>query len=171
MSIEIVKNSTGLFFRYLGDLGPRVTVRIQFLAASLIWLTGASILLVRGIAYVHDRHWHAWALGAGLVIGVLKSRTVLDRTAKKAAARILDRGTAGFFGFLSVKSWLFIAVMMSAGMILRRIVVHPGAIGAGVMGAIYIGIGSALLIADRIFLYAVYVNWRDSVHTCHTQHR
>jgi hypothetical protein len=95
---------------------------------------------------------------------MLKSRTILDRVAKKAVIRINNRGTAGFFGFLSAKSWLFIGVMMGSGMVLRRIVIHPDMIGAGIMGAIYIGVGSALLIADRIFLYAFYVNFLKGKH-------
>jgi hypothetical protein len=147
--------------RRLLALEPKVSVRIQLFAASMMWLIGASILLLRGYAYVHDRHWHAWALGAGLLIGAVKSHSILDMSANKAVARILGRGTSGFFGFLSVNSWVFIAVMMGGGIILRRIVVHPGVVGAGILGAIYIGVGSALFIADRIFMYAFYVNWRS----------
>jgi hypothetical protein len=89
---------------------------------------------------------------------MLKSRAILDKVAKKAVIRIYNRGTAGFSGFLSTKSWLFIFLMMGSGMVLRRTVIHPNIIGAGIMGAIYIGVGSALLIADRIFLSAFYFN-------------
>lgn len=39
-------------------------------------------------------------------------------------------------------------------MLLRRLVVHPDQVGAGIMGAIYIGVGSALVLADRIFWHA-----------------
>jgi len=34
--------------------------------------------------------------------------------------------------------------------------VHPGQIGAGIMGAIYVGIGAALLLADRVFWRALF---------------
>ncbi|MBN1604818.1 MAG: hypothetical protein JW915_24635 [Chitinispirillaceae bacterium] len=149
------------FFRKLALLVPKVSVKIQLFSATMMWLIGASILLVRGVGYISDRHWHAWVLGSGLALGAIKSRAVLDRIAKNAVARIYARGTADFFGFLSGKSWLFIWGMMGGGMILRRIVVHPGVIGAGVMGAIYIGVGSALLIADRIFIHAFYVTIRS----------
>ena len=153
------KNSR--FFRMLALLVPEVTVRVQLFLATMMWLIGASILLVRGFGYISDRHWHAWALGIGLALGAIKSRTVLDHSAKRAVARIYSRGTAGFFGFLSGKSWVFIGIMMGGGMILRRIIVHPGVIGAGIMGAVYIGVGSALLLADRIFLHALYINMRS----------
>jgi len=121
------------------------------LAAALMWLIGASILLVRGVSYLQDRYWHAWALAAGLTLGVLKSRVLLDRVARNAVGRIRLRGRAHFFGFFSLKSWALIAVMMGGGILLRRLVVHPDLIGAGIMGAIYIGVGTALALADRVF--------------------
>lgn len=116
-----------------------------------MWAIGASILIVRGVGYLSDRYWHAWALAAALAIGVLKSRYMLDSVARKAVERIYARGRACFFGFFSVRAWGFVALMMGAGMLLRRLVVHPDVIGAGIMGAIYIGIGMALALADRIF--------------------
>lgn len=137
-------------------LNPRAGVRVQLVAASMMWLVGASILLVRGAGYVYDRYWHAWVLGLGLALGALKARVLLDRVARSAVARIYARGDAGVLGFFSLRSWALVAVMMGGGIALRQIIVHPGVIGAGIMGAIYIGVGTALLLADRIF-------WRAAV--------
>jgi len=136
---------------FLKWLSPPASERAQMLAAALMWLIGASILLVRGVGYLQDRYWHAWALAAGLALGVLKARVLLDRVAHKAVGRIRVRGRAHFFGFFSLQSWALIAVMMGGGMLLRRVVVHPDLIGAGIMGAIYIGVGTALALADRVF--------------------
>jgi len=133
---------------------PRASVRVQLFAAAIVWAVGASILIVRGISYVEGRYWHAWVLGAALVIGVLKSRFLLDRVARKAVLRIERRGRACFFGFFSVKAWAFVALMMGGGIALRHLIVHPGVIGAGILGAIYLGIGTALAVADRIFWHA-----------------
>lgn len=133
-----------------------VSERVQLTAAAVMWLIGASILLVRGIGYVEGRYWHALALGAGLALGVIKSKALLDRVAARAVARIRARGRASFFGFFSLKSWALIAVMMGGGIALRQLVVHPNAIGAGIMGAIYIGVGTALALADRVFWHAVF---------------
>lgn len=140
----------------LDRIQPRASVRVQLTAGALVWLIGASILIVRGAGYIHDRYWHAWALALGLALGVLKSRALLDRVARKAVARIHGRGRAGFLGFFSLRSWALIAVMMGGGIVLRSIVVQPGVIGAGIMGAIYIGVGTALVLADRIFWHAVF---------------
>jgi hypothetical protein len=116
-----------------------------------MWLVGASILLVRGIGYVHDKHWHAWALGLGLAVGVVKARMILDGVAAKAVARIRRRGRARITGFLSLRSWLLVAFMMACGVALRQAMATPGAFGAGVLGAVYLAVGTALLLADRLF--------------------
>jgi len=129
---------------------------MQFVLAALMWLVGAVILLVRGIGYLHDRYWHAWALSAGLALGVIKSRALLDQVARKAVRRIRERGAAQVFGFFSARSWLLVAVMMGGGITLRNIFVHPGLVGAGILGAVYIGVGLALLLADRVFWQAVF---------------
>lgn len=135
---------------------PRAGVRAQLVAAACMWLIGASILLVRGVAYLSDRSWHSWALAAGLAIGVLKSRLLLDRVASGAVDRIRLRGRASFLGFFSLKAWVLIALMMGGGITLRQLFVHPGRIGAGILGAVYLGIGTALLVADRVFWHAVF---------------
>jgi len=141
--------------RRLARFIPQAGVRIQLVLAALMWLIGASILLVRGLGYVHDRYWHAWALAAGLAIGVVKSKALLEGVARRAVARIHLRGTGQLLGFFSLRSWLLIGAMMGGGIILRNIFVHPGVIGAGILGAIYIGVGTALLLADRVFWRAV----------------
>lgn len=135
---------------------PKTGVRTQVVSAAAMWLIGATILLVRGVGYLQHRYWHAYALAAGLVLGVVKARYLLDRVARKAVARIYARGRGGFLGFFSLRSWLLVGLMMGGGITLRHIIVHPGVVGAGIMGAIYIGVGSALLIADRLFWLAVF---------------
>jgi len=131
-------------------------VRIQLVAAAAMWLIGASILLIRGVGYIQGRYWHAWILALGLALGVMKAQLLLNRVATKAVLRIQGRADKSVFGFFSVKSWMLIALMMGGGILLRQIVVHPGQIGAGIMGAIYVGIGAALLLADRVFWRALF---------------
>lgn len=140
-------------------LDPRAPVRVQLVAAASVWAIGAAILLVRGVGYISGRYWHSWLLAGAataLLLGWAKARFLLDRVATKAVARIRDRGTACFFGFFSPRAWFLVALMMGAGMTLRRLVVHPGVIGAGILGAVYVGIGTALVIADRIFWRAAF---------------
>lgn len=135
---------------------PHASVRTQLVLAAVVWLVGASILIFRGVGYVSGRYWHAVVLGAALALAALKWRLLLEPLAVKAVARIRDRGNAHVLGFFSARSWMFVAVMMGGGIVLRRLVVHPGVIGAGIMGALYLGIGTALLVADRVFWHAVF---------------
>lgn len=143
---------------------PRLGVRGQLAAAASIWLIGATILLIRGVGYIHDRSWHVWALAAGLVLGVVKSRFILVRVATKAVARIRARGRASFLGFYSLPSWGFIALMMGGGIALRRIVTHPGPIVADLLGALYLGVGTALLLADRVYWHAALRDGQPGAH-------
>lgn len=146
-------------------LTPRAGVRVQLFAAALVWAVGGTILVTRGFIYIRDRSWHAWLLGFGLalIISVPKARYILNGVARKAIARIHARDHACFFGFFSWQSWLFVAAMMGGGIALRHAVVRPGVIGAGIMGALYLGIGAALLFADRIFWVAAVRSLRKPV--------
>jgi hypothetical protein len=137
-------------------LTPRTGIRVQLAAAASIWLVGSAILLVRGAGYLQDRHWHAWALAAGLALGIVKARVVLEGVAVKAIDRIQARGRACVLGFFSWRSWALVAVMMGAGLLLRQLVVDPDEIGAGILGAGYVGVGCALLLADRLFWRALW---------------
>lgn len=134
---------------------PKAGVRAQIATAAVIWAIGASILLVRGVGYVHDRSWHSWALAAGLALGVLKSRVLLDGVARKVVARIEARGRGSALGFFSARSWALMGAMMAAGILLRTLFVHPDAIGAGILGAVYVGVGTALLLAERLLVRAL----------------
>jgi hypothetical protein len=142
-------------------LWPRAGIRTQLVAGALMWLIGASILLVRGAAYIQGRSWHAYALAVGLALGVIKSRYLLEGVAERAVERIRERGRAWFPGFFSIRSWALVAFMMGGGIMLRRLVVAPDQIGAGILGAIYIGVGAALLLADRVFWHAVFGRSRN----------
>ncbi|MDZ4166644.1 MAG: hypothetical protein U1E08_02970 [Coriobacteriia bacterium] len=131
-------------------------MQTQIVSAAAMWLIGASILLIRGLDYIQGRSWHAWALAVGLSLGVLKSRYLLERVAAKAVERIRTRGPAFFLSFFSLRSWALVALMMGGGIWLRSLVVADDQIGAGIMGAVYVGVGTALLLADRVFWHAAF---------------
>ena len=78
---------------------------------------------------------------AGIGAGSLKGRFVLRRLAERNAARVIRRGDGHCLGgFLSVKTWLLVAVMMASGILLRRSgVPHP------ILGVLYAAIGTALM--------------------------
>lgn len=137
-------------------------VRVQIVSAATIWLVGASIVLVRGFGYVQGRSWIVWALAAGLVLGVLKSRYMLERVATRAVERIRARGPAFFLSFFSLRAWALVAVMMGSGIAIRNVVVASNELGTGILGAVYIGVGTALVLADRVFWHAAFRKPKDA---------
>jgi hypothetical protein len=140
---------------------PRAGVRVQMFAAAIMWLVGLSFLLVRGVLFIFapgnnvdhpPAHWVIMPIiVVAIVIGMLKARYILIKYADKAIARIQHRGHACFFGFFGWTSWLFIGVMMGGGIALRSSPLVHYSWGLELLSVLYIAVGTALLIADRIF--------------------
>ena len=149
---DATSDKSGASDSLLGRLTPRTGPRAQLFAAASVWLVGASILMFRGLGYLRGQSWWALAIAAAVVIGVLKSRYLLDGVARKAVSRIRARGRACFFGFFSWKSWGFVALMMGGGILLRNAGTPPW-----VLAIVYLGVGTALLVAERIFWRAALV--------------
>jgi hypothetical protein len=140
---------------------PRAGVRVQMFSAAVLWLVAVSFLLVRGVLFIEaphaGSHFSYWILPVALVaiaIGIVKARFILIRYANKAVARIQRRGHACFFGFFAPTSWLFVLVMMGGGMLLRHSALVDHAWGRVFLSVLYIAVGTALAIADRIFWIA-----------------
>ena len=149
--------------RWWDRLTPRLGVRVQLYAAAILWLVAVSFLLVRGVLFieapagVQHSHFSYWIVPIALVaivIGIIKARFILIRYANKAVARIQRRGHACFFGFFAPTSWLFVLVMMGGGIALRHSALVDYAWGRIFLSTLYIAVGTALAIADRIFWIA-----------------
>jgi hypothetical protein len=139
---------------------PRASVRVQMFSAAVMWAIGLCFLLGFGTSFivklVRMAHPAIWSLAlivvVAIVVGGLKARYILIRYADKAVARIQGRGHACYFGFFAWSSWGFIAVMMGAGITLRQFTPLPSyPWGLVFLAILYIAVGTALLIADRIF--------------------
>jgi hypothetical protein len=82
---------------------------------------------------------------AGLLLGGAKARFILDRTALKIADRIGARGEGRCVGgFLSLRSWFLVLMMIALGRLLRSFLPSPLA------GILYTTIGSGLLFSSRL---------------------
>ncbi len=131
---------------------PVFSVSTRLLLAALFWNTAAAILAIRGLGALLNSASSPTTLLLvlpALVMGLLKSRFILDRTAQKAAMRIRAVQNGYAFGFFSLKSWIMILFMMGLGMLLRLLHMPLKAIGV-----IYLTITAALLISSRIL-------WRE----------
>jgi len=144
-------------------LTPRLGVRVQLYAAAVLWLVAVSFLVIRGVLFIeapagephsHFSYWIVPIAFVAVVIGIIKARLILIRYANKAVARIRRRGHACFFGFFAPTSWLFVIVMMGGGMLLRSSALVDYTWGRVALSILYLAVGTALAIADRIFWIA-----------------
>jgi len=94
-----------------------------------------------------------WIIAGAFAIGVLKSRLALDRAARGVIERIRARGDGRCVGgFLSLRTWAFVALMMVGGRLLRGTLAH------WIVGPVYIAVGSALFLSSRLAWRA----WREA---------
>lgn len=112
-----------------------------------MWTVVGAALLSLGVDWV----LHGFGrLGLAFIVlfvglGALQARYILDGVADKAVRRIEERGDGRCLGgFLSVRSWVLVLLMMTLGQLLRA-----SQLPRAHLGMIYVWIGSALLIASR----------------------
>jgi hypothetical protein len=132
----------------LSRLKPASSRTTRLLLAGLAWSATGIGLLAAGV------HWllatpspsAGAALAAAAVVGWAKARFVLRKRAEENAARILaseDGRCAG--GAFSWQAWLFVVVMMAAGIALRH-----SAVSRFWLGFVYAAVGTALLLASGV---------------------
>jgi hypothetical protein len=124
---------------------PAASARTHLLLAALMWTVVGATLAALGGHWLWSQHVAypgAW-LALAALIGLLKARLVLLRTAQRTVARIRTRGDGRCIGgFVSWRTWTFIVAMMAAGYVLRH-----GLLPRAVVGFIYVAVGVALLAA------------------------
>jgi hypothetical protein len=127
-------------------INPRVSKPVLKFLAGFLWLGTGVMLSVMGLKWVLDSaSQHALYFGLG---GLAASLPIHYLGFSKIVARNLDRingidGKYCLFGFMSWKSYLIIAIMMTMGITLRH-----SAIPKEYLSVIYIGIGTALVLSS-----------------------
>ncbi len=134
-------------------LKPAAPASAHLLLAGIMWTVVGALLGFFGGLWVVEA-WPGPAGRAGIAVaaavGWAKSVWVLDRSAARIAARIVERGDGRCLGgFLSWKTWLLVALMSGGGRLLRATV---GA--GGPVGLLYLAVGVALFRSSRIL-------WRE----------
>lgn len=134
---------------------PAARVPTHLMLAWLMWSAVGAALAGFGIRWI----WEAeagiapWIAAVAVAVGAVKSRLVLDRAALRIIDRIRARGDGRCLGgFLSLKTWGLVIVMMAGGRLLRSTVAR------GIVGPLYLAVGTALLISSRLAWRA----WRNS---------
>ena len=127
---------------------PQASARAQLALAASMWtLVGAGLATAGTIWTSHlAPGWRATVLAGAVLVGAVKARWVLARTARRIAERIVARGDgrcAG--GLLSWRSWLLVVAMAAGGRLLRAT-----ALPRSLLGVLYVAVGAALLLASSI---------------------
>ena len=127
---------------------PVAAVRVHLLLAGLMWMVVGAALVGFGGRWLWQLPTPAapWLAALALAIGVFKARFVLDRAARTIVDRIRERGDGRCLGgFLSVRSWALVAAMAAGGRLLRG-----SHVARGLLGVLYIAVGTALLLSSRV---------------------
>jgi hypothetical protein len=124
----------------------------------LAWMMWVTV----GLGLIGFGAWWTWTaapvlapylVAAAIAVGALKSRLVLDPAARRVIDRIRARGDGRCLGgFLSLRTWGFVVLMIVAGRLLR------GTLARGIVGPLYIAVGCALCLSARLAWRA----WRES---------
>ena len=126
---------------------PGAKKKTILLLSAVLWTAIGIMLFFRGVNWLmqlRDMRWYI--LSGGIVVGVLKSYCILDKTARRGIDRILSFADGTCLGAVySIKTWLLVVCMMTAGIILRN-----SSLPVSVLSFLYIAIGSALGFSSRL---------------------
>lgn len=142
---------------------PAAPVITQLLLAWLMWATVGSALLGFGTWWLWESAPDAapWIAAVSLVFGAAKSRLFLDAAARRVVERIRARGDGRCIGgFLSLRTWGLVVLMMAAGRLLRGTLAHV------IVGPMYLAVGTALCLSSRISCRA----WRQARRSRQNRH-
>lgn len=132
-------------------VGREVHRKIAF----LLWGVVGVSLLVAGVIFVSNSGTEfnvtsVGLLGVGLALGLIKSRFVLNKVAKKNIQRIdtLPQESSVLATF-SLKSWGLILVMILLGRTIRFLgAPYP------IIGLIYMAVGFGLALSSRRYIFS-----------------
>ncbi len=103
------------------------------------------MLMIRGGLALAAGHY-SWLALVAIVAGTLKSRYLLDRSARKNVARILERREGSCLGGVySLPVWGLVLAMILLGRLLRT-----SGLPGEVVGVIYVAIGWGLFLSSRL---------------------
>jgi len=131
----------------------KLAERGRSLLAGTVWITVALFLAIRGW-----RHWETFGDGSfpwpwlllAAVIGGAKGLFVITKSARRIATRIAaNPGPQWFWTIYPLQLLLVIPLMILMGWWLRTSAWGEG--HAGVVLAVYAGIGAALMVSSRPF--------------------
>ena len=133
---------------WIDRVKPAAPAKTHLLLAAAMWSAVGGTLCAVGALWAIDVRTPAtmWLLAIAAAVGWLKARLALEPAARRIVGRIRARGDGRCLGgFLSVPTWLLVAVMAVGGRLLRG-----GVLSSHLVGLLYVVVGVALLVASRL---------------------
>jgi len=136
--------------RKIANLKPAVNKEVLLFLAGFLWLGVGTMLLFLSFSWLKAFQVHGSFLfaGIGVVVALVVHHFGFLKIVDKNLGRILPmEGTQCIFSFMSWKSYLIVAVMVTVGQLLRH-----SPIPKPYLSMLYIGIGLALLLSSVRYL-------------------
>lgn len=131
---------------------PGASLRTHHRLAASIWSLVGILLMTRGGLFLYTAG-RLWLFLPAVAVGTAKSLFLLDKAARKNLLRLGGKEDGACLGGVySLKMWGLVAVMMTAGILLRR----SGLPGEWI-GTLYVAIGWALFFSSRLL-------WQRAIH-------
>ena len=128
----------------LSRLKPNAPRSVHLFVAAALWTVVGLSLISRGAVWLNGIE-RLWIIFPALLIGTVKSIFMLDKSAKKSIDRIIaTRDGRCLGGVYSIKTWLLVLLMMTAGCLMRN-----SALPKEFLGLFYVSIGWGLLFSSR----------------------
>jgi hypothetical protein len=123
---------------------PNASRSVHLFVAASLWTVVGLSLMSRGVVWLNSIG-QLWVVLPALVIGTGKAFFLFDRSAKKNINRIIaTRDGKCLGGVYSVKTWLMVLLMMTAGCLMRH-----SSLPKEFLGLFYVSIGWGLLFSSR----------------------
>ena len=120
------------------------------LVAGIVWLIAGTNIMIIAFQAAHGV-WHLVSLVVAALVFCVFFFLIFGRLVGKHTHRILGYGDqkVWVFKFFDVKSYIIMIVMITAGVLIRRLHLMPDEC----IATFYAGLGSALLAAGVAFVY------------------
>lgn len=140
----------------LSQLKPNASRSVHLFVAASLWTIVGLSLMSRGIVWLGTID-KLWIVLPALLFGTIKSLFMLDRSAKKSIDRIIaTRDGRCLGGVYSIKTWLLVLLMMTAGCLMRN-----SSLPKEFLGLFYVSIGWGLLFSSR----NAWLAWKQGAQT------
>ena len=136
--------------RKIAKIKPAVNTRVLLFLAGFMWLGVGAMLLFLSFSWLNAFRAHGSMLfgGLGVIVALIVHHFGFLKIVDKNLGRILPmEGTKCVFSFISWKSYIIVAVMVTMGAVLRH-----SPIPKTYLSILYIGIGLALLLSSIRYL-------------------